>query len=75
MWYISVTPTTTKGSNMSNLINKRNAGKPFTFKATNFLVKKAGKMPAHSIANVLGRTEKAVRRKAEKLGLSLAVIG
>lgn len=51
----------------------RNAGKPFSPRAVEFLLKKAGKMRARSIANVLGRTEKSVRRKAEKLGVSLAV--
>lgn len=51
----------------------RNAGKPFSVKAVSFLTKNAGKRSAVSIANQLGRTEKAVRRKAEKLGLSLAV--
>jgi hypothetical protein len=52
----------------------RNAGKPFSTKAVGFLVSKAGKQPATSIARQLGRTEKAVRRKAEKLGISLAVV-
>jgi len=51
----------------------RNAGKPFSEKAVSFLVKNAGKRSASSIAGQLGRTEKAVRRKAEKLNLSLAV--
>lgn len=51
----------------------RNAGKPFSVKAVNFLVSKAGKQPAGSIARQLGRTEKAIRRKAEKLGISLSV--
>ena len=51
----------------------RNAGKPFTDKAVTFLVKNAGRRSASSIASQLGRTEKSVRRKAEKLGLSLAV--
>lgn len=51
----------------------QNAGKPFSEKATNFLVSRAGEMPARSIARILGRTEKAIRRKAEKLGLSLAL--
>lgn len=53
----------------------RNAGKPFSEKAVSFLVKNAGKRKASSIASQLGRTEKSVRRKAEKLGLSLAVNG
>lgn len=51
----------------------RNAGKPFTEKAVSFLMKNAGKRPAVSIANQLGRTEKSIRRKAEKLGVSLSV--
>lgn len=53
--------------------NIRNAGKPFSDKAVGYLVDKAGRMSARSIANVLGRTEKSVRRKAEKLGLSLSL--
>lgn len=60
------------------MANKQNlklhsAGKPFSDKATNFLVSKAGQMSAKSISRILGRTEKAVRRKAEKLGVSLAL--
>lgn len=51
----------------------RNAGKPFSEKAESFLVESAGALPAKSIAGKLGRTVKAVRRKAEKLGVSLAV--
>lgn len=51
----------------------RNAGKVFSSKATNYLLSNAGRLPAKSIAGVLGRTEKAVRRKAERLGISLAV--
>lgn len=53
--------------------NTRNAGKPFSGRATNFLVSNAGSLSARSIAGRLGRTVKAVRRKAEKLGLSLSV--
>jgi len=60
---------------MSKIEKNRNSGKPFTFRAVNFLYGNAGFMTAKSIANVLGRTEKAVQRKAEKLGLSLAVGG
>lgn len=56
-------------------VQPRNAGKSFSSKATAFLVRNAGVMSAKSIAGVLGRTEKAVRRKAEKLGISLAVSG
>lgn len=51
----------------------RNAGKPFSDKAVAFLVNNAGNMSAKSIAGRLGRTTKAVRRKAEKLGVSLAI--
>jgi len=50
----------------------RNAGKAFSNRAVNFLVSNAGSMSAKSIAGRLGRTTKAVRRKAEKLGLSLS---
>lgn len=49
----------------------RNAGKPFSDKALTFLINNAGVMKASSIAGRLGRTTKAIRRKAEKLGLSL----
>lgn len=52
----------------------RNAGKPFSDKAVNFLITRAGTQTAASIARQLGRTTKAVRRKAEKLGLSLRVV-
>jgi hypothetical protein len=48
-------------------------GKKFTTGSTSFLIGNAGKMSAKSIANVLHRTEKSIRRKAEKLGLSLRV--
>jgi len=58
---------------MASSRNLRNAGKPFSLKAESYLAKNAGSMAAGSIANVLGRTEKAIRRKAEKLGLSLAL--
>ena len=51
----------------------RNAGRPFTGNALSFLVTRAGLVSASSIAKQLGRTEKAVRRKAEKLGLSLSL--
>jgi predicted ArsR family transcriptional regulator len=57
---------------MAKSIKLSNAGKPFSDKAVGYLVSRAGRMSAKSIANVLGRTEKAIRRKAEKLGLSLA---
>lgn len=56
----------------SNGTNTR-TGKKFTSGSVNFLTSNAGKMSAKSIANILHRTEKSVRRKAEKLGLSLKV--
>lgn len=62
-----------KGETMATRTVTRNAGKPFSTKAVNFLLSKAGNQSANSIARQLGRTEKAVRRKAEKLGVSLAV--
>jgi len=46
-------------------------GTVFSTNSVRFLEKNAGKMSARSIAAVLHRTEKSVRRKAEKLGLSL----
>lgn len=51
----------------------KNAGKPFTVKATSFLVDNAGSLTATKIAKRLGRTVKSIRRKAEKLEISLAV--
>ena len=51
----------------------RNAGKPFSDKAVNFLVNNAGVLSASSIAGRLGRTVKGIRRKAEKLGISLSL--
>lgn len=48
-------------------------GKLFTESSINFIKKNAGKMTAKAIANVLHRTEKSVKRKAEKLGISLRV--
>lgn len=51
----------------------RNAGKVFSNRATLFLIRNAGTMSAKSIAGRLGRTVKAVRRKAEKLGISLSL--
>lgn len=51
----------------------RNAGKVFSERAVNFLILNAGTLSASSIAGRLGRTTKAVRRKAEKLGISLSV--
>ena len=53
--------------------NTRSAGKAFSLTAVNFLVTKAGTMSAKSIAGRLGRTVKSVRRKAEKLGVKLAL--
>jgi transposase len=58
---------------MSTTTTTRNAGKVFSDRAVNFLIGNAGLMSAKSIAGRLGRTTKAVRRKAEKLGLSLSV--
>ena len=51
----------------------RNAGKAFSERAVLFLVRNSGRMSARAIAGRLGRTVKSVRRKAEKLGLSLSV--
>lgn len=48
-------------------------GTKFSGKAVNFLASNAGKMSANSIARRLRRSTKSVRRKAEKLGLSLRV--
>lgn len=53
--------------------NVRNAGKLFSDRAVNFLIVNAGTLSAKSIAGRLGRTTKAVRRKAEKLGISLSL--
>lgn len=50
-------------------------GKKFTVGALNFLTTRAGKMSARKIANVLHRTEKSIRRKAEQMGVSLRVNG
>jgi|LauGreSuBDMM15SN_2_FD.fasta_scaffold1854048_1 hypothetical protein len=57
---------------LTNGVATRN-GKRFTTGSLRFLTNKAGKMSARSIAKVLHRTEKSVRRKAERLGLSLKV--
>jgi len=51
----------------------RNAGKLFSGRAVNFLFLNAGVLSAKSIAGRLGRTTKSVRRKAEKLGISLSL--
>lgn len=53
--------------------NVRNAGKLFSDRAIGFLLTNAGVLSAKSIAGRLGRTTKAVRRKAEKLGISLSL--
>jgi predicted ArsR family transcriptional regulator len=58
---------------MSSSSLTRNSGKIFTDKAVDFLINNAGVLSAKSIAGRLGRTTKAVRRKAEKLGLSLSL--
>jgi hypothetical protein len=51
----------------------RNAGKLFSVRAVGFLITNAGVISAKSIAGRLGRTTKAIRRKAEKLGISLSL--
>jgi hypothetical protein len=51
----------------------RNAGKAFTTNEEAILLSSAGLLPATQIALKLGRTVKAVRRKAEKFGLLLTV--
>lgn len=58
---------------MSKTKTPRNAGKPFSGRAVHFLLENAGHLTTRSIAARLGRTVKAVRRKAEKLGVSLSV--
>ena len=50
-----------------------NQGKPYTAKTVSFLVASAGVTSVITIAKKLGRSVKGVRRKAEKLGLSLRV--
>ena len=50
-------------------------GKLFSNSNISFIINNAGKMKASSIANVLHRTEKSIRRKAEKLGISLRFNG
>jgi len=55
------------------VITPRNAGKLFTTKAVDFIYDNAGYKTANQIASRLGRTTKSIRRKAENLGLSLAV--
>ena len=64
--------TTTKENKMTtkNLVIK---GTPFSIKAMLFINKNAGKLSALSMAKRLRRTEKSIRRKAEKLGISLRV--
>lgn len=52
----------------------RNAGKLFSDKAVTYIINNAGVLSAKSIAGRLGRTTKSVRRKAEKLGLSLTLL-
>ena len=51
----------------------RNAGKLFTTTAVDFMYTNAGTLSATTIAKRLGRTVKSVRRKAEKLNLSLSL--
>lgn len=51
----------------------QNAGTRFTKSSVRTLKHKVSKVPVSTIAKLLGRTTKAVRRKAEKLGLSTKV--
>lgn len=51
----------------------RNAGKPFSERAVNFILRNAGKMSASAMAGRLGRTVKSVRSKAERLGVPLSL--
>jgi len=60
-------------SKTTTVTNTSSAGKAFSVQATNFLIMNAGSRSARSIAAQLRRTVKSVRRKAEKLGLSLAL--
>lgn len=68
----SKTKSTTKSATTSSS-SARNAGKVFSSQAVSFLVENAGVLSANSIARRLGRTTKSIRRKAEKLGLSLSL--
>jgi len=60
---------------MSTLYNYtvRNAGKSFTTAAVKFIVTNAGDLTTRQIASRLGRTPKSISRKADRLGISLAV--
>lgn len=58
---------------MNNNTTPRNAGKVFTVNEISALFVLLGTTSVTKIAKSLGRTEKAIRRKAEKLGLSVAV--
>ena len=49
-------------------------GKLYTAGSLNFIYGMAGQMKAKSIAAVLHRSVKSIRRKAEKLGISLKVV-
>jgi len=51
----------------------RNAGKPFSNIAVNFIVNNAGLLTTAQIAKRLGRTPKSITRKADRLFVSLAV--
>ena len=78
MWYneyVIVFKSNQKEKIMAKRSSKttRNAGKLFSTKAVGFLMDNAGFLTASSIAGRLGRTTKSVRRKAEKLGVSLAL--
>ena len=48
-------------------------GKAFTSGTVSFIVTNAGKMTVKNMAKVLHRTEKSIRRKAERLGIKLKV--
>lgn len=50
------------------------SGKPLTPGSINYIMGNAGLMSAFNIARVLHRTEKSVRRFAEKQGISLKVL-
>lgn len=45
----------------------------FTKGSVEFIVMNAGKITAKDIADKLERSEKSIRRKAEKIGISLRV--
>ena len=59
-------------SNNGNFENAQ-TGKRFTNGTIDFIISNAGKLHVKSMANILHRTEKSIRRFAEKMGLSLRV--